>query len=693
MDGMNRGDSAPVLQIRDLSITYVPKFGSKVPAVRNLSLSVSPGEIHGLVGESGCGKSTVAFAAVNYLPKGAEKSGEVLLNGVDILNMPESGLRDIRGNRIAMVYQDPSTALNPAMTIIDQLAEVITTHRKASNNAARDECYSILEQVRIADPLRVGKQYPHQLSGGMQQRVIIAMAMLLKPAVLIMDEPTTGLDVTIEAAVLDLIVELQKNTNTAILFISHNLGIIAQLCTTVGVMYAGEMVESGSAGDVFSNPAHPYTKGLLACLPSAKANKHTNQLQAIGGRLPQAVAIAEQCIFADRCAFVQPVCKEKSPPSVQIKAGHAARCLFVNQLRSSGENHAEVGTLDYVKKSAAQKTEYPALVVDDLSVHYHVSTNPLLGGFRKSVLKAINGVSFTIQPKSIVGVVGESGCGKSTLAKAVAGISPVTRGKITLGNENLNKLVTKREKTTLQRLQMVFQNPESTLNPHNTVETEIRRPMRLFRPMSAEDENATISMLLKAVNLTDQYRHRYPAQLSGGEKQRVAIARAFAGLPDLVLCDEPTSALDVSVQAQVLNLLVQLQSSLGVSILFISHDLGVVRYIADYIAVIYLGMFCEYGTVEEVFAPPYHPYTESLFSAIPVPDPFHKRQRITLQGRLPSATNPPSGCVFHTRCPRKLGKICEEVQPKAQTNGGHLLYCHIPAEELSSLQADYSLKR
>jgi peptide/nickel transport system ATP-binding protein len=677
----------PVLSIRNLWVEYQDAFRS-TPAVRDLSLDIHQGAVYGLVGESGCGKSTVALACVRYLPTGTKTRGEILLQGENLFTMSDHRLRQIRGNRVAMVYQDPLSSLNPSMTVISQIEEILTVHEHASAQEARRRCLEVLERVRIADPVAVAWRYPHQLSGGMQQRVIIAMALLLKPALLIMDEPTTGLDVTIEAAVLDLVNDLRRETNTAILFISHNLGVIARLCEHVGVMYAGEMVEEAPVVDLFKAPRHPYTTGLLRCIPRKGANKTERPLWSIPGRVPALNELPNHCIFAARCSMVQSDCLRGPVALERFSATRRSRCLFWDEVSEEQLRSGEDAT-QAISLTSKRESKPGGLAVKELKVQFTVSESMLSLKMKKDTVKAVEGVSFDLPPRKTVGIVGESGCGKTTLARAIAGLTPISSGDVRLSNVSLNQPVGRRKKETLQMLQMVFQNPESTLNPQKTVEEELRRPLRLFQNTSRQEENRLIGQLLTAVNLDDSYRDRYPAQLSGGEKQRVAIARAFAGSPELVLCDEPTSALDVSVQSMVLNMLQRLQHDFGVSLLFISHDLGVVRYISDFIGVVYLGRLCEYGPVEQVFQPPYHPYTEALLSAIPVPDPTVRKERIHLEGSVPSSINPPKGCGFHTRCPRKLGAICEETPPPANSIGEHRIYCHIPREELLRLQEDY----
>lgn len=673
-----------VIEVKHLFVEYVTQF-HRTPAVRDLSFSIHEQEVYGLVGESGCGKSTAALACVRYLPAKTVIQGEVNLLGQNLLTLNDQDLRRLRGNRVAMVYQDPQSALNPAMPVIKQMEEILVIHEKISGKEAHARCLELLDKVNIADPVDVSRRYPHQLSGGMQQRVIIAMALLLKPSLLIMDEPTTGLDVTIEAAVLDLVNSLRQEFNTAILFISHNMGVIARLCDRVGVMYAGEMVEEASVGDLFRSPQHPYTVSLLGCIPRKSSSRSQNPLWAIPGRVPPIHALPDHCIFAARCSLAQEACFKTQPPLLQTSPTRSSRCLYWNNDLFQQVTHAASQPIQ-LPFTAAEKHSRQGLQVKDLKVQFRISRSMFSLNPAKETVKALDGITFEIPPQRTVGIVGESGCGKSTLARAIAGLLPLHQGMIMLNRQDLSRPVNKRPKAVIKMLQMVFQNPDSTLNPQKTVEQELRRPIRLFQivPRSAEDR--LIEQLLTAVNLDQSYRQRYPAQLSGGEKQRVAIARAFAGAPQLVLCDEPTSSLDVSVQSMVLNLLQTLQRELGVSILFISHDLSVVRYISDYIGVIYLGQFSEFGPVEKVFLKPYHPYTEALLSALPEPDPAIRKKRIHLEGSVPSAINPPKGCRFHTRCPRKIGEICETLPPPASGDGEHVIFCHIPFQELYAAQ-------
>lgn len=672
----------PVLRVENLAITYETRRGD-VKAVRGVSFEVMPGETYGVVGESGCGKSTLAFGVVRYLsPNARVDGGRILFWGENVLEMTEEQLRAIRGNKIAMVYQDPMSALNPSLRIGEQLTEVLVIHRGLKEREAYRRCLEMLEKVRMPDPEAMMERYPYQLSGGQQQRVLIAMALLTNPDLLIMDEPTTGLDVTIEAAVLDLIAELKREFDAAILYITHNLGVVARICDRVGVMYAGELVEEARVEEVFLNPLHPYTRGLLRCVPRLGLSKETSRLHPIPGQVPPLNALPPGCVFERRCSFAREECCLSRPELVEAAPGHAVRCFRWEEMAAMEEAPVEEKPLFVAVSDEGE----PLLRVQGLKAYYLQEESALLRLIRrgkKRYVKAVDDVGFEVKPQNILGVVGESGCGKTTLAKCIAGLVAPSDGKIEFLGIDISKPVEHRDRDLLRELQMVFQNPDATLNPSHTVGQAIERPLRLFGTVPRSEIGREVRRLLRAVKLDESYIHRRPDQLSGGEKQRVAIARAFAGRPSLVLCDEPVSSLDVSVQAAILSLLLEFQQIYGTSMLFISHDLSVVRYLCDHIAVMYLGQFCEVGRSEDIFAPPYHPYTEALLSAVPIPDPRIEQRRIRLEGPVPSALHPPPGCHFHTRCPHKLGDICETTEPPRHDAGnGHFIWCHIPLEEL-----------
>jgi peptide/nickel transport system ATP-binding protein len=677
----------PVLKVENLDVIYTTRAGT-VKAVRDVSFEIWPNDVLGLVGESGCGKSTLALAIMNYVAKNAAvTAGRILFYDEDVCQKSGRELDHIRGNEIAMVYQDPMAALNPSLRISQQLTEVLIEHKGLKSNLARDECLQMLERVRMPDPPAMMERYPHQLSGGQQQRVLIAMALLTNPALLIMDEPTTGLDVTIEATMLDLISELKREFNSTILYISHNLGVISRVADRVAVMYAGELVELGSVRDIFLNPQHPYTEALLRCIPKISAGRQSGTLQPIRGRVPSLRAIPVGCVFEPRCDRADKRCQSGRPEFARVTDDHFVRCFHAD------EQGGPSLSIPQVTRTTGEGSESRAdlvLRLEGLKMYYTARGRGLAGlageGGRGYV-KAVDGVNLETRRGSTVGIVGESGCGKTTLAKCIAGLEPPNDGVIDFLGVDISEIVEKRPRELLKELQMIFQNPDSTLNPSCSVGEIIGRPLRLFGTVPTSEIKGEVVRLLEAVRLGEDYYNRLPRQLSGGERQRVAIARAFAGRPNLVLCDEPLSSLDVSVQAAVLNLLLEFQQMFGTTMMFISHDLSVVYQLCDHVAVMYLGQFCEIGPTEALFAPPYHPYTEALLSAIPIPDPTVERTRVRLAGSVPSALDPPSGCRFHTRCPRKLGAICEsESPPWRRITDKHSIKCHMSMEDLIGME-------
>jgi peptide/nickel transport system ATP-binding protein len=674
----------PILEIQDLSVSFRTSRGV-VRAVRNLSLEINSGEAFGLVGESGCGKSTVALAVMGYLSTNARTSGDILFQGENLTQMRGRKLRHLRGNRIAMVYQDPQSSLNPSLTVERQLVEVITAHESATREAARHRALEMLEHVHMPDPEFILGRYPHQLSGGMQQRVVIAMALMLRPDLVILDEPTTGLDVTVEAGVLDILDDLRSEFRMAILYISHNLGVISRICDQVGVMYAGELVEQAATQELFRQPHHPYTLGLMRCVPRKGIRYTTEALYSIPGRVPPLTALPAGCVFEPRCPLAEAACRANPPKLLEVTPRHQARCFRWETVNEQLER--AMGT-EVAVAAAQHASDRDVLKVERLKVYFRRAA-ALLGLGHHQDIKVIDEVSFDLASQRTLGIVGESGCGKSTIARALAGLVPVTDGEIDFLGNDFSLPIDHRSRDKLRQLQMVFQNPDSSLNPKHSVRTALTRPLRRFQMASRNEEEPAIVALLNAVNLDETYLDRLPKEMSGGEKQRVAIARAFAGNPELVLCDEPISSLDVSVQAAVINLLRQLQRERNVALIFIAHDLNMVRYISDEVAVIYLGRICEIGPTEAIFNPPFHPYTEALMSAIPVIDPEVELNPIRLSGTVPSPANPPSGCRFHTRCPRKIGAICETESPPGRVvREGHVIYCHIPLQDLTALQTE-----
>ena len=662
------------LAVSHMDIVYRVRGQDRL-ALRDVSFSIGRGESYGLVGESGSGKSTVALALVRYLPRnGRVSAGTISINGQDPLSMGNAELRALRMHTVSMVYQEPGRALNPSLRVGRQIAEVFEL-AGASSDEATQSAQDMLRKVQISDPGRVMRRYPHELSGGMAQRAGIAMALAASPSLLILDEPTTALDATVEAEVLDLVAALRQEFNTSVLFISHNLAVIAKMCDRVGVLYAGDLVEEGPARQVFDDPRHPYTVGLLRCIPRRGQRKDTDRLDTIPGFLPAPGHAIKGCVFAPRCALAQDRCRESDPPFFDVGELRTSRCFFHDQAPDLPRSTpVSVGTL------ANHGTGGPLVVVEGLSKTF-------TGGVR-----ALADVDLAINQGETLGLVGESGSGKTTLARVLLGLTgPDSGAVVTLDGKPLSPDARRRPRETLRALQIVFQNPDSALNRRHTVRSLISRPLTRLARLSGQALQDRLGDLIASVRLEERHLALRPGQLSGGLKQRVAIARAFGGRPDVVVCDEPTSALDVSVQAAILNLLADLQKAERVTYLFISHDLGLVRYLSDRIVVLYLGRVMEVGPAETVFAGPHHPYTEALFSAVPTLD-GERPDRIRLQGEIPSAADPPSGCVFHTRCPRRLPTgVCESTEPPLlEGEPGHLTRCHIPLAELRIIQRNES---
>ena len=689
---MNHADNsdAPIIQLENLAVTFQTPRGA-FRAVRSASLEIARGEVVGLVGESGCGKSTVAFAMMNYLPGTAQVEGSIRFEGMEISDISDSELRELRGNRIAMVYQDPITSLNPSMRVGQQIEEVLKHHLDMDSEAAQRRAVELFESVGLADPGRIGRRYPHQLSGGMQQRVVIAMALACDPHLLIMDEPTTGLDVTTEATILDLIVELKDRVNAGILFVSHNLGVIARVADRVAVMYAGEIVEEAPVRELFKNPSHPYTAGLLSCVPQPPEDDGVElQLRSIPGAVFDAqMEQANACLFAPRCPLARETCLSSTPSLANISAnGHTARCFYNDEVNDGiwGD------LLERVVKPAPEETT-PALYAEDLRKFYG-------GGRRKYILfgppvrppvRALVDVDMRVGGGRTLGIVGESGSGKSTAARAIVGLEAKDGGVLQLRGQELEGDVGDRTEDQRSAMRMVFQNPTASLNPKLPIKHAITRALRKFAGVRRGEIRERSEELMSSVGLDPLYLDRLPSELSGGQQQRVALASAFAANPDLVVADEAVSALDVSVQAQVLNLLEERQRETGNAYVFITHDLGVVRYVSDDILVLYAGHVAEYGPSEAVLSTPSHPYTEALLSAAPVPDPDAEPTHIRLEGSVPTLRSAFKGCFFAGRCPRKIGDICDAEPPPEQHGPGgeaHMINCHIPVEELERLQRE-----
>ena len=680
--------SQPILEIEHLSISFFTRL-REIPAVMDFSCTVMAGEAMGLVGESGCGKSTVALAVMRELGKnGKIVAGTIKFKGRDLTHMGDADLRTIRGSEIAMIYQEPMASLNPAMKIGAQLAEVPMIHSGMSRDDAWKLARQIVADVRLPDPDRIINAYPHQLSGGQQQRIVIAMALMAKPALLILDEPTTALDVTVEAGIVDLVKDLGKKYGTSMLFISHNLGLVMDVCNRICVMYSGEAVETGNVVQVFDKMRHPYTQALFRSIPLPGADKNSRPLISIPGNFPLPHERPPGCNFGPRCDYFQAGrCDAVEIPMDAVPGDdrHATRCLRWQEV----DWDAPPAKREVKAKAPVGKV---VLKMEDLKKYYAVSSGAFGGGAKK-VVKANETLSFEAREGETLAIVGESGCGKSTFAKVLMGLETATSGSIMLFDENVQSTpIQKRNTDMVSSVQMVFQNPFDTLNPSMSVGRQIIRALEIFKYGKSDAERqARMLELMDLVKLPRAFAERMPRQLSGGQKQRVGIARAFAGGAKVVVADEPVSALDVSVQAAVTDLLMDIQRENRTTLLFISHDLSIVRYLSDRVMVMYLGHVVEMGTTDQVFSPPYHPYTEALLSAVPIADTKVIRKRIVLDGDIPSAMNPPPGCPFQTRCRWKsqvtpAGLCDREMPPVRVLDGDHQIKCHLSAEVLASME-------
>lgn len=677
------GEAAPLLSIANLEVRY--RSGDReVLAVNDLTIDLAAGECKALIGESGCGKSTVAMAIMQYLGEnGRISAGQISFQGQNLATLPDADLKALRGNRIAMIYQDAASALNPTMKIGRQLAEVLEIHESMPLAAARGRALAMLKSVGIPDPAGTMQRYPHQLSGGQQQRVLIAMAFLAEPDLLILDEPTTALDVTVEAEIIHLLAEMRRERNTAMLFISHNLGLVRRVCDTIAVMYAGQIVEQGPTDTILSDPKHPYSRGLMACIPRLDRGRSDYKLNSIAGQVPRLHSAPTSCTFLDRCEHARTGLCDRPIALEALHDGAEIRCARWQLLE-----RGKVGELSATEAVAQADTitSNTVLSLEGVSKTYEMRGPFKIGGSGVSRVRAGENISLTLNAGETLGIVGESGCGKSTLARIIMGLEISTSGRVVvLGDAVTGKYVEQRDPSHVRNVQMVFQNPDSTLNPVHTVGFILNRAVRLLGGVRGRAERQVeVERLLGLVRLPREVLAMRAGRLSGGQKQRVAVARAFAGRPALVVADEPTSALDTSVKTAILELLLSVQKETGTALVFISHDLAVVRYIADRVSVMYLGHILETGPVDDVFSPPFHPYTEALLAAVPVIDGSKDYHHQPLRGAAAIWTGSQTGCPFASRCDIKIGAICETQTPPARLCGTHLIQCH---HTLSDLQA------
>ena len=664
-----------LLDVDDLHVHFATSRGT-VRAVEGVSYKVMPGEIVAIVGESGCGKSVSALAIMGLLarPTGRVAGGRILFEGRDLLRLSEEEMRKIRGRDIAMIFQEPMTSLNPVLPIGLQIMEPLFIHLGMDERAAQARAVELLRLVGIPDAERRLDQYPHQFSGGMRQRAMIAIGLACNPKLLIADEPTTALDVTIQAQILELMKDLSRRLGIALVIITHNLGIVARYADRVNVMYAARIVEQGSADDIFERPRHFYTLGLLRSVPRIDRPR-TSRLETIEGAPPNLFDPPSGCRFAPRCRGKVARCDE-APALAAVEDGHAAACWRAAEL-AQGLVERSDGETPTAARPLAMAAATPLLEVDHLRKDFEVSLGGMLHR-TKGVVRAVDDVSFSIQAGETLGLVGESGCGKTTVGRTLLRLEAPTSGDIRFDTIDLLRANRATMRGLRQKMQVIFQDPYSSLNPRMTVGQILAEPLTVYRLESGRAKvKERVAELLRLVGLHDYMAERYPHELSGGQRQRVGIARALAMRPRFIVCDEPVSALDVSIQGQIINLLEDLQREFAIAYLFIAHDLAVVRHIADRVAVMYLGRVMELASRDEMFDRPLHPYTQALLEAVPVPDPARERARShqPIPGELPSPLTPPAGCVFHTRCPMASDECKRAVPELREVRGGHWAAC------------------
>ncbi len=668
-------DSNVLLSVEDLHVHFVTSRGV-VRAVEGVSYQVRRGEVLAIVGESGCGKSVSSLAIMRLLakPAGRVVHGKIMFEGVNLLELSDEEMRERRGRDISMIFQEPMTSLNPVLPIGLQIMEPLFIHLKMTEEQARARAVELLSLVGITDPERRLDQYPHQFSGGMRQRVMIAIGLACNPKLIIADEPTTALDVTIQAQILELMKELSRKLNIALVIITHNLGVVARYADRVNVMYAARVVEKGTADDVFLRPRHPYAMGLMRSVPRLDRPRGA-KLETIEGLPPNLLDPPKGCRFAARCQFRTDICAQ-DPALVEIEPGHLSACLRAKEI-AAGEIGREKPVVEAGGKREGRAGE-KLLSVTGLKKFFEVTRKTGTFSSVKSEVRAVNDVSFDISPGETLGLVGESGCGKTTVGRLILRLETPTEGSITFKGQDISKLGSAELRPIRRKIQVIFQDPYSSLNPRMTIGQIIAEPLLVYKIVpDAAAAKKRVAELLEAVGLFAYMAERYPHEMSGGQRQRVGIARALAMEPECIVCDEPVSALDVSIQGQIINLLENLQKKLGLTYLFIAHDLAVVRHISDRVAVMYLGRMMELADGDALYAEPLHPYTKALLDAAPIPDPSIEKARAarTLGGEIPSPLRPPSGCVFHTRCPL-ADDACKATIPEIrEVKPGHLVAC------------------
>jgi peptide/nickel transport system ATP-binding protein len=683
----------PILTVSGLKTQFKTRDGL-IRAVDGVDFRVHRGETVGIVGESGSGKSITALSILQLVPPpGRIVEGSITFDGRDVLAMKPEELRKFRGNDVAMVFQDPMSSLNPVLTVGFQVGEAMIAHDRFTTDEARARVPLLLQRLRIPDARQRMRDFPYQFSGGMRQRAVIAMALSNEPKLVIADEPTTALDVTVQAQILQQLRDLNRELGTAILLITHNIGVIASICSWVVVLYAGRVVEQGPTEAIFRAPQHPYTWSLFRAFPRIDQRRES-RLHAIEGAPPHLGNLPTGCKFHPRCPFRIDKCITEEPSLAAVGTGHVSRCWVqmanASEAAASGDRFAGTPGTAQSKPSrngVAARRGLDAVSGADastlLALHDVSKQFPVTDG----LVRAVDHVSLEVRRGETVGLVGESGSGKSTLARLITQLVPVTGGRIVFDGQDLTALHGERLRQVRRRVQMVFQDPYSSLNPRMTIGTLIGEPLGNFRIAKGSERETRVRDIMRASGLHPSYNNRYPHEFSGGERQRIAIARSLVVQPSLVIADEPISALDVSMQAQIINLLEELQEDLSLTYLFIAHDLSVVRHISDRVAVMYLGVIVEVADSSELYENPLHPYTTALLQAIPVPDPAVERDRkpILLQGEIPSLIDPPQACRFHTRCPIAEDVCSVERPPLIDYGGGHLAACHFPGKLQGSL--------
>ena len=681
---------APLLEIEDLR-TYIKLREGTVHAVDCVSLYVEPGETLGIVGESGSGKTMTALSIMGLLPVGGHIAGGTIhLDGQQIGGLPEDVMRKIRGDEIGMIFQDPLTSLNPTMTVGKQIAEAVRLHRDVTREQAMDRAAEVLDLVGMPRPRERLGEYPHQFSGGMRQRVMIAMALACEPKLLIADEPTTALDVTIQKQILELIDDLRQRLGMSVILVTHDLGVIAGRADRVAVMYAGKIAETTDTGTLFANPRHPYTEALFHALPD-KAAETRERLYSIPGVPPDLVNPPKACRFAPRCRYAQDHCREEEPRLLGENPEHLYACFYPVGEAERGRTVAARVNAAQPAVSAETFARVPGEVV--LAAKGLVKDFPVTKGLlqrRVGAVSAVAGVSFDVRRGETFGLVGESGCGKTTIGRLIVGLEKATAGRISFAGGDLASASGREYRRQRRKIQYMFQDSYASLDPRMRAGTILREPLVVQHIGSRQEQQRRVAEMLDHVGLPRNAVERYPHEFSGGQRQRLGFARALMLSPELIVADEPVSALDVSIQAQVLNLMSALQDDLGLTYLFISHDLAVVRYLSDHIGVMYLGKLVEVGPAEEVYLQPAHPYTRGLIDSAPTANPAAEKAKVRagVTGELPSAISPPSGCRFRTRCPRAQ-EICAEVEPPLRPFSAklHMAACHFPLEVPLSLEA------